>query len=101
MPDVLAMYTGSKEAFRERIRNERAVELMQEYNRLADLRRWYIAKEKLAHIYQADNIKSGDEVVYGVKEFPDARVFEDRNYWYPFPTSIENMFSKFKQNPGW
>ena len=36
----------SKEAFRERVRNERAVELAFEDHRFWDIRRWLIAEEE-------------------------------------------------------
>src|SRR5690606_18904619 len=45
MPDVLSEFTADKETFRDRIRDERAVELMWENHRWHDLRRWMIAEE--------------------------------------------------------
>ncbi|MFY0628357.1 MAG: RagB/SusD family nutrient uptake outer membrane protein [Reichenbachiella sp.] len=101
MPDVLAMYTGDKETFRGRIRNERAVELYQEMHRFHDIRRWRIAHVVMKHIYAAENINSNGTIIYGKKELERARVFEEKHYWYPFPTSEMNLVQNFAQNPGW
>ncbi|MDR1154774.1 MAG: RagB/SusD family nutrient uptake outer membrane protein [Bacteroidales bacterium] len=46
--DVRSEYAASKEALRERIRNERAVELMFENHRWFDIRRWMIAEQLFA-----------------------------------------------------
>ncbi|UXP32056.1 RagB/SusD family nutrient uptake outer membrane protein [Reichenbachiella agarivorans] len=101
MPDVDPMYTGSKEALRERIRNERFVELYQEMHRWHDLRRWRIADEVLKEIYRADILKSGSTIIYNKEEIEGARVFEERHYWYPFPNSEMRQVENFTQNPGW
>ena len=44
MPPVRAEYTVDKQTFRERIYNERAVELYMEFHRWTDIRRWRLAK---------------------------------------------------------
>jgi hypothetical protein len=48
MPDVRNDFTADKLKFRERIRNERAVELLYECNRWFDIRRWMIAEQLFA-----------------------------------------------------
>ncbi|WP_372772502.1 RagB/SusD family nutrient uptake outer membrane protein [Mangrovibacterium sp.] len=103
MPPVLAKYTTDSEAFKERIYNERAVELYHEFHRWFDLRRWKLAKEVLPQgIYAADIRKVDGQLVYGKKKLETSmRVFEDKHYWYPFPTDMMNMMSEFEQNPGW
>ena len=101
MPDVNSLYTGSKDALRERIRNERAVELYQEMHRWHDLRRWRIAEDKLKAIYKAEIIKSGSSFTYSKKEIEGARVFEEKHYWYPFSTNEMQITQNFTQNPGW
>ena len=112
MPNVLNEFTGTKEAFRERIRNERAVELMFEHpHRWNDIRRWMIAEE----------LFSEPNPIYGMRAYPDQpgpgpveiinyevvpltpeqRVFETRHYWYPVAQDhVENLIN-FQQNPGW
>ena len=52
MPNVDAKYTGSKEDFRERIRNERAIELCFEGFRYDDIRRW-----KTAHLEENKKVE--------------------------------------------
>lgn len=103
MPPVLAKYTADKETFKQRIYNERAVELYFEFHRWFDLRRWNLAQEVLtAGIYAADIKDVDGKTVYGRRKLETAiRVFEDKHYWYPFPTSVMNMMSEFEQNPGW
>ena len=104
MPDVLAKYTTDKETFKQRIYNERAVELYHEFHRWFDLRRWKLAKEVLGegNIYGADIKNIGGNLVYEKQVIPGAqRIFEDKHYWYPFPTAVMNIMSKFEQNPGW
>ncbi|SHK67435.1 Starch-binding associating with outer membrane [Reichenbachiella agariperforans] len=101
MPDVDPMYTGSKTALRERIRNERFVELYQEMHRWHDLRRWRIAHEELDEIYGAEILKSGSTLIYDKKEIEGARVFEEKHYWYPFPSGEMRLVENFTQNPGW
>lgn len=103
MPGVLAKYTTDKETFKKRIYNERAVELYHEQHRWFDLRRWKTAKEVLAKGIWGADIKDVDgTIVYDKQIISGAqRVFEDKHYWYPFPTAVMNMMTKFEQNPGW
>jgi starch-binding outer membrane protein, SusD/RagB family len=101
MPDVLPIYTNSKEVFRDRIRNERAVELYHENHRFHDIRRWRIAHEVLKNLYVLELIKDGDQLIFGKKLVDIPRVFDEKHYWYPFPTNQVEMLSRFKQNPGW
>ena len=113
MPDVLQEFTGSKEVFREKIRNERAVELMWENHRWHDLRRWMIAEEVFSQPirglvvnpqsgHQQVQDKSTLDFTYEVINLPtEQRVFSIRHYWYPVAFSdAQNLFN-FQQNPGW
>lgn len=108
MPDVLSQFTGSKEEFRDRIRNERAVELMFEHpHRWNDLRRWMIAEEvfqepiKGIRAYPEQNNAPTDFRYEVIELTPEVRVFEKRHYWYPVAQDdVENLFN-FQQNPGW
>ena len=53
-------------------------------------------------IYGANITEVGGNLVYGKKVIEGAqRVFEDKHYWYPFPTSVMNIMLSFEQNPGW
>lgn len=106
MPPINAMYTGSKEAFRERIKNERAVELYLEGKRLFDLSRWGDA-HKIEH-----------KALYGLSFEPDGSkptgyniqrevapvvtlTFDQKHYKWPIPLEDAFIFEEFQQNPGW
>lgn len=106
MPDVAAQYLTNKDTFRERIKNERAVELYLEGKRFFDLSRWGDA-HKIQH-----------RAVYGASFTPDASkptgytitrtsdpvytfVFDQKHYRWPIRTNDALMFKEFKQNPGW
>ncbi len=105
MPPVISKYTADKETFKQRIYNERAVELFQEEHRWFDLKRWHLAVEVLGEgeIYGLDiSEDSSGNLVFGKKVVPGAqRVFEPKHYWYPFPSAVMNNFAVFEQNPGW
>lgn len=94
----------SKEVFRERIYNERTVELCFENHRWHDIRRWHIAKEVLSDIKKAVITRTGEDT-YSFRYVSVApnlqRVFEDKHYWYPIPREQMEMLSVFNQNPGW
>jgi len=102
MPDVHAMYYSDKETFRNYIREERARELYSEQHRWWDLKRWRIAHEVLPQgIYGAYITENGSGGFNYDKQKIADRVFENKHYWYPFPSSTINMMNKFEQNPGW
>lgn len=96
--------TLTKEQFRERVRNERAIELCMEGHRLFDVRRWEICEE--------DGVMKGD--MYGIKIYKidgtnecryepyvfEVRSFLRRMYRHPFPQGeIDKGY--LIQNPGY
>ena len=97
--------TMDRESFRERIRNERAIELAFDNHRFWDIRRWMIAEQEGVmtgsmygiKIYKLDN---------GSKEFRyEPYVFETRSwarklYLHPFSTNEINK-GYLVQNPGY
>lgn len=106
MPPVDNRYLGSTEDFRERIRNERAVEFFLEGKRIFDLMRWGVAhetqyKELYALEFTPDDSKpTGFEIFCSDRPF-HSNVFEPRQYSWPVPADDGYMFEEFKQNPGW
>ncbi len=99
MPDVHSKFTGSKEIFRERIRNERSIEFCGESKRRDDLRRWYLAHEsKYKGLYSCEFDK---EHTYFEKRFIKSIIFDLKHYWFPFPVNQVALYEGWKQNPGW
>lgn len=106
MPGVNAMYTSSKEAFRERIKNERAVEFFLEGKRFFDLSRWGDAsKVKHKEIYGiniAEDASQPTGYVFNRSTEPVVTLtFDQKHYKWPIPLEDATMFEEFKQNPGW
>lgn len=93
----------SKEEMRERIRNERQVELAFEEHRYYDVRRWMIA-DKVENIpgYGIKITKSGNNLSYEKFEALSGRKFETKHYWLPIPRAeIQASNDKLEQNPGY
>ena len=100
MPPVAAKFLGSKEAFRERIWNERAVELLgEEGSRWYDLRRWYVAHlDKYKVCYKVEFDK---DYTYFNKLVTVTKLHEQKHYWMPIDPNAVQVYSGFYQNPGW
>ena len=110
MPNVDSRYTGSKEDFRERIRNERAIELCFEGFRYDDMRRW-----KTAHLEENKKVEFLKMRWQGSKStaYPSGfsyeneeqtqlrKTFNDNNYWWPIPPSETEAVPTFEQTEGW
>lgn len=106
MPNVAAKFLV-KDAFRERVRNERRVELCFEDNRLFDIRRWHIAhlpenrdiwKMEIAKVAKNATYPTGFR--YATRLFKQ-RVFEEKHYLFVIKLDDTNIGPNFKQNPGW
>ncbi|MGX5817674.1 RagB/SusD family nutrient uptake outer membrane protein [Chitinophaga lutea] len=99
MPNVNAKFTGSATAFRERIWNERAVELAYESKRWYDIRRWYVAHlPKYRELYALEFDK---QHTYFKRTLIRTIQFSEKHYWLPFPVNQVNQYPGWKQNPGW
>jgi starch-binding outer membrane protein, SusD/RagB family len=101
MPNLKTGLT--KEVMRERIRNERQVEMAIEEHRFHDVRRWKILDKTDKLVTGMEITKVGTALTY--KRF----VSERRNAWmdkfrlFPLPQSEVNNIADFNtnQNPGW
>ncbi|MDR1667810.1 MAG: RagB/SusD family nutrient uptake outer membrane protein [Bacteroidales bacterium] len=99
LPDVRERYTADKELFRERIRNERSVELAFEGHRYVDLRRWYLShlpqhEKRYGHEFNKDHTVCNEVPLFESQ-------FEDKHYWFPFRKADVEQYALFTQNPGW
>jgi hypothetical protein len=106
MPNVAAKYLV-KDGFRERVRNERRVELCFEDNRLFDIRRWHIAHlPENRDIWKMEIVKVAKNTTYptGFRYTPrlfKQRVFDEKHYLFVIKLDDTNIGPNFKQNPGW
>lgn len=85
--------------FKEKLRNERMVELAFENHRFWDIRRWMIGDET-TDIYGVEITKEGYGFKYK-KVLVESRVWDDKMYLYPIPDSERHINSNLGQNPGW
>ncbi len=110
-------YSGmTKEELRERIRNERRIELCFEDHRFFDERRWMLFEdqtvnsEKSLPLYkQYYNLygvtvtnASNPSYEFGPAQMHQARAFNSpKNYFFPLPDDEVKRAPNLKQNPGW
>lgn len=90
----------TKEDFRNKLRNERRVELAFEDHRFWDIRRWEIGNSTTA-IYGVDVVKSGDGKLSYTTKLVENRVWDDRMYLYPIPQTELFINNSLTQNKGW
>ncbi|WP_149244128.1 RagB/SusD family nutrient uptake outer membrane protein [Dyadobacter sp. 32] len=101
MPVIPAGLTQAQ--MRDRIRNERRIELAFEEHRFYDVRRWKIAAEKEnVPAYGIEIGKSGTAFTYKKKEALTGKSFAEKQYWLPIPRAeIQASNNKLKQNQGY
>lgn len=98
MPNVNAKFLNQTD-FRERIRNERSVELAFENKRRDDQRRWYIAHlPQYTNLYSCEFPKDHSSFT---KVFLRSIQFQQKHYWFPYPPNQVFLYPGWKQNPGW
>lgn len=98
------LLTGLDQAgLREKIINERRVELAFEDHRFWDVRRWLIAETTLGVPLTGVNITRNVGGQYSYETMVvESRFFAERMYLYPIPMSEINKSGGFiQQNPGW
>ncbi|MCK9347097.1 MAG: RagB/SusD family nutrient uptake outer membrane protein [Bacteroidales bacterium] len=91
----------SQDLMREKIHNERIIELCFEDHYLYDILRWMKGPELMGSpVYGVDIIKNGNNFTYKRIKVEE-RVFDSsRMYLYPIPTNDVYSMS-IQQNPGW
>lgn len=110
-------YSGMTQTqLRERIRNERRIELCFEDHRFFDERRWKLFEGKTAasernqpyyqqvyNIYGVMVTPSQSTVFnYGSAQMHSSRAFNSpKNYYFPIPDAEVKRLPNLKQNPGW
>jgi starch-binding outer membrane protein, SusD/RagB family len=95
----------SKEEFRERLRNERRVELAFEEHRFFDVRRWKIAEVTENMPLMGIRVTPADpplNTTFNYEKFEvEKRVFDaSKMYLYPIPEA-QVIINGWNQNPGW
>ncbi|KAA3439583.1 RagB/SusD family nutrient uptake outer membrane protein [Rufibacter hautae] len=93
----------SQAEMRQRIRNERQVELAFEEHRFYDVRRWMIAEQtENVPAYGMEITRQGTNFVYNRKVALEGRSFQAKHYWLPIPRAeIQASGNKLEQNPGY
>jgi len=86
---------------RDRIRNERRIELAFEEHRFFDVRRWKIGDQVLAKPVTGMKIVSNGTLLTYQRFTVENRVFSEKNYRYPIPQSEKDKTTKLVQNVGW
>jgi hypothetical protein len=94
----------SQDEMRNRIRNERRIELAYEEHRYFDVRRWKIAM--VTENKQASGIyitkENNGTLTYAPKIALSGKKFETQHYWFPIPLDeINNSNGKLEQNPNY
>lgn len=93
---------ATKEALRERIHNERRVELCFEEHRFFDIRRWKEGNRFLngpvTGVSITGAVATSPTYTYSTVE---NRIFADRMYLFPFPQLQINITENLEQNSGW
>jgi hypothetical protein len=100
MPDLPAGL--SPDEMRERIRNERRIELAYEEHRYFDVRRWLIAEDVENAPAQGISItKNGNgTLTYQTKVALGEKNFQPQHYWFPIPIEEVNASDgAIEQNP--
>ena len=98
MKGVIATTTDE---FREKVRNERRVELAFEGHRFYDIRRWKIAgNEDVRNVYGVTITGSEGAYTY-TRVLVHTMYWDDKMYLYPFPQNEVYMNPNLTQNTGW
>lgn len=99
MNDVVA---AGQTDFREKVRNERRVELALEGHRFYDIRRWKIAgDDDVRNLYGVKVTKSGEDTFSFEKVLLQKTYWANKMYLFPYPQNELYMNPNLVQNPEW
>jgi starch-binding outer membrane protein, SusD/RagB family len=102
MPVLQSADYATADVLRQKIRNERRIELAFEEHRSWDVRRWQIAESTLgADLRGMDIIKNADGTFKYTPYVVENRVFSPKMYYYPIPNAEILKEKNLVQNPGW
>lgn len=110
MPNVLAAYTGSKDAFRPRVKNERCVELSWEGHYYNDIHRWKDLQTVMTSTLIGMDIEQIAASGTYAQMFRSTRkpltqdrqvVWKPQMYYLPFNNADNLKMTKFVPNPVW
>lgn len=110
MPDVLPVFTSDKDKFRERIKNERNVELMFEGHYFFDIRRWKDAPVSMSGPLYGMEIKKVPVSATYPTGFQYTRIllpvknqssWKDAMYYFPFEQKDMFKMKNFTFNEQW
>lgn len=92
----------TKDQMRQRIQNERRVELCFEGHRFYDIRRWKLGEQLLNKPITGMNIVKNTNGTFTYTPFVvEQRVFTEKNYLFPFSQNDINRQPALTQNPGY
>lgn len=91
----------SKDQMRQRIRNERRVELAFEEHRSFDIRRWKTGETDFGKAVTGMRITNTGTANTYERFTVENRIFNERMYRYPIPQVEINNATKLQQNPGY
>ena len=91
----------SAAAFKQKVENERFVELAFEGHRFYDVRRWKEAPQYLTNIRKMDIRLNADSTFTYTPGKLEQRQWDDKMYFFPIPQSEIQKAGSLTQNPGW
>ena len=99
MPALPAGLTQSQ--MRDRIRNERQVELCFEEHRFFDVRRWKLGETLFNIPVRGMKITKNGSLLTYMPFVVENRIFQSKHYLYPISQSEINKAPELEQNPGY
>ncbi len=98
--DMPPVDISDQDEFREKVRNERRIELAFEDHRFWDIRRWKIG-DVVENIYGVEITRNPDDSFSYVRKQVQTRTWDDKMYWYPISAKEGYKNPNLGQNPGW